>query len=194
MSAFYTSGIAFDQIGPVLRIYRRKGLSKEEVLNYFTSDEYRKLIEEQYDSMEPMTAVEALQFENAEQRMVAMRAVPPEELVKEVKAELVDRQMIRKKQIRWDENLKPYEHELNDVYELYKIPSEALGLPPNRWIKPAIYAVKCNCTTTGRVFYLYVDENAARAGDAIAAIAWTYRFNGVPLTRDQYLNLLYSET
>lgn len=194
MSKFYTSGVAFDQIETVLRIYRRKGLTKAEVLNYFTSEEYRALIETQYDSLEPMTAVEALKFENAEQRMVAMRVVPPEDLVKEVKAELIDRQVVKKKQIRWDENLKPYQNELNDEYELYKIPTEALGLTQNRWVKPAIYAVKCNCTTTGRVFYLYVDENAARAGDAISAIAWTYRYNGVPLTKDQYLNLLYSET
>lgn len=194
MSQFFTSGVAFDSLETVLRIYRRRDLSVEQVLAYFSDETNQQFVKEHYEKLKPITAREALAFANAEQRMAAIRSIPPEEIMQEVNAELVDRQVIQKDQIRWDDNMKPYRHSFKDTYELYKIPTAAFGIRQTNWVKPAIYAVKCNCTSTGRVFYLYVDENAGKAGDAVAAIAWTFRYNGVPLTREQYLNLLYSET
>jgi hypothetical protein len=194
MSKFYTRGVAFDELKPVLQIYRRMERSKEDVLSFFTDEENRKFIETNYEKIQPITAKEALSFANAEQRMVAARSISPGELVEEIGAELINKQTISKKQIRWDQENKPYQHEFEDTYELYKINVEKLAVSTNRWVRPAIYMVKCSCTTTGRVYYLYVHEDAAREGDAITAIAWTYRYNGIPLTKHQYLNLIYTET
>jgi hypothetical protein len=41
---------------------------------------------------------------------------------------------------------------------------------------------------------LYVPQEVGEYRDAIMAIAWTMRFNGVPLKKEQYLNMMYSET
>ncbi len=194
MSKFYTSGVAFDDLHTVLRIYRRAGRTQEEALAFFTAEANREIVRQQYEKLAPITAKEALAFPNAEQRMAAMRVIPADELVQETGAILIDKQTVQKKQVRWTADLRPYEHSYSDTYALYCISTEKLGLATNRWTKPAIYLVKCSCTTTGRVYYLYVHEDAARAKDAIAAIAWTYRYNGVPLTKEQYLNLIYTET
>ena len=99
---------------------------------------------------------------------------------------------IYKKQIRWNADLKPYTHEFEDVYELYKVSSNLLGLEKRLWQN--VYFVKCKCASSDRMYYIYVHPEAAKNHDAIEAIAWTMRWNGIPLTKEQYLHLMYSET
>ncbi|HTF81653.1 MAG TPA: hypothetical protein VL947_08005, partial [Cytophagales bacterium] len=136
---------------------------------------------------------EALALQNAEQRMIALTVFSPDEFISAVNAELLDMQSITKKNIRWDAQLQPYMHVYEDVYSLYKISAFELGLE-NIARTPSIYFVKCRCTSTDKIYYLYVPEAVAASRDAVEAIAWTYRFNGKPLTKSQYLHLIYSET
>lgn len=192
--AFYTQGVAFDNLETVLKIYRKQGRSKEEVLSFFSSSFNRQVIRMGYETIEPLTTAEALRLDNAEQRMLALRCFSAEELVTSLQAQLLDSQTIIKTQVRWDAHLKPHTHTYNDTYELYKIDADALGLERQSWYEPAIYFVKCQCASSDRMYYLYVSEQIAKQQDAIAAIAWTMRFNGQPLTKQQYLNLMYTET
>jgi len=192
--AFYTKGVRFDALDIVLRIYQKQGKSKTEVLSWFSLEDHRKLIEENYESIPPLTITEALRFKNTEQRMVALQCFTTEEVITSLNARQMDVQTITKTQIRWDGQLKPYQHTYKDTYELYKIDAKALGIERHFWREPAIYFVKCQCASSGRLYHLYVSEEIAQQHDAIAAIAWTMRFNGQPLTRQQYLNLMYSET
>ena len=193
---FYTQGVEFEDISTVLRIYRKQAKPLEQVVSFFSQDQNKETVRQVYETLMPITVKEAISLPNSEQRAVALKSFAIEEIVEDLKAILVDKQIIKKQQVRWDENLKPYKHQFEDVYELYKIPSKMLGLEPN-WGDAAsldVYFVKCNCTSTDRQYYLYVPQRVGANQDAIAAIAWTMQFNGQHLNKKQYLNLMYSET
>jgi hypothetical protein len=195
MSLFYTQGIAFDDLNTVLRIYRKQGKPLQEVLSYFELPTNRAIIEQHYEQLAPITVQEAISFANNEQRMVALRSFEVEEVAEALQATLIDEQTINKKQIRWDKDLKPYDYEFKDTYQLYKIPASSLNLESNwRQDDPSVYFVKCQCASTDRQYFLYVPREVGEEKDAITAIAWTMRFNGLPLKKEQYLNLMYSET
>jgi len=81
----------------------------------------------------------------------------------------------------------------NDTYELYKISARELGLDEWRFRQKGIYFVKCTCPSTNHNFYLYVPPEIGEKRDAIAAIAWTIQIDGVPITRQQYINLMYAD-
>lgn len=191
--SYYINRVQFDHLNTVLRIFKVEERTKEEVLTFFSQPENRTFIEEEYDALKPFTVKEAIKLPNVEQRMAALRAFQAEEVVKDLKAKQLDKQIISKKQIRWDENLKPYEFAYDDEYTLYAVDAKTLGLN-NWWRSTELYFVKCNCPSTDRQYYIYVAEEAAQNKDAIEAIAWTMRFNGQPLKKEQYLNLMYSET
>lgn len=190
---YYFRKIKFEKLEVLLRLYKKQGKSLMHVLSLFTQEENRRFIQTQYDELTAMTVGEALALPNAEQRMIALTVFDPEEFIAAINAELLNEQSISKKQIRWNEALQPYEHNYTDTYSLYKISAFELGLE-NIARTPSIYFVKCRCTSTDKIYYLYVPESVAESGDAIEAIAWTYRFDGKPLSKAQYLNLIYSET
>lgn len=190
---YYINRVQFTSIKTVLRIFKAEGKTKEEVLHLFSQPKSRANIEKTYDKLEPFTIKEAIALPNAEQRMAALHAFEVEEIAKNLKAKVLDRQVIHKKQIRWDENLKPFEFEYQDEYILYTIDAKTLGIK-YWWRNSMIYFVKCNCPSTDKEYYIYVAEEAAQNKDAIEAIAWTMRFNGQPLNKQQYLNLMYTET
>jgi hypothetical protein len=193
---FYTQGVEFEDIKTVLRIYLKQGKSLEQVLSLFNQAENKELVAQMYPTLAPITVKEAISLANSEQRAAALKSFVIEEIISNLNATLEDKQVIKKSHIRWDENLKPYEHKFEDTYELYRIPSDMLGLE-SEWGNPDtldVYFVKCNCTSTDRQYYLYIPQNVGVRKDAIAAIAWTMQFNGQHLTKQQYLNLMYSET
>lgn len=192
--AYYINRVRFEDINIVMSIYQQQGRPKAEVLSFFSQPQNREIIEKDYDQTAPIQVKDAIKLANAEQRMVALRSFEPEQVAKELDATLLDSQTIEKKQIRWDKDLKPFEHQYKDTYELYKIEGKTLGINEWWWREPAIYFVKCECPSTDRLYYLYVPEEAANNKDAIEAIAWTMRFNDQPLTKQQYLNLMYTET
>ena len=150
--------------------------------------DFRDFVESMWADIIPVTVQEALSQTNTEDRRNYFDAIGVEKLFKELNPELKDRQVIKKKRTRWDNNNDPYEYEFEDIYELYRMPGEKL-YAADRWgNKPnAVYAVRCWCTTTNREYWLYVNKEAATGSqwgteddsnyDAIRAIAWTVRIN-----------------
>lgn len=190
---YYFKKIKFEKLDVVLRLYKKMNKSLEEVLSQFSNSQNRNFILMNYDDISEMTVSDALALQNAEQRMIALTVFTPEEIVENINAELLDEQKIHKKQLRWKSDLTPYYYEYYDVYALYKISAFELGLE-NIARTPSIYFVKCSCTSTSKVYYLYVPEAVAAQNDAIVAIAWTFRFNNQPLSKEQYLHFIKSET
>lgn len=190
---YYFKKIKFDNIEVLLKLYKKLDRSKADVLALFAQEDNRITVNVRYDEIRPITVNEVLTLPNAEQRMIALTVFSPEEFISQINAELMDEQVVKKNQIRWDDALKPYEYTYEDVYSLYKVSSFELGL---EYISKtaSIYFVKCRCISTGKIYYLYVPETVALQSDAIEAIAWTYRFDNKPLSKQQYLNMIYSET
>ena len=191
MKYYFADGVRFEELTMVLRIFKRQGLSKTQVLDLFSAPENLEEVNASYDSLLPISVKEAIALNNAEQRMVALRSIDLAEIKSEMQAELINSQTITKKQIRWDEQLKPYEREFKDTYELYKIPPKKIGIATSI---SGIYFVRCQCATTDRTYFLYVAPEVGEKKDAIEAIAWTMRIEGKPLNKKQYLSLLYSES
>ena len=150
--------------------------------------DFRDFVESMWKDIIPVTVKEALQQVNAEDRRNYFDAIGVEKLFKQLNPELKDRQVIRKKRTRWDDNNDQYEYEFEDVYELYEMPGDKL-FDKDRWgrILNPVYAVRCWCTTTNREYWLYVPMEAATGVsfigfetpnyDAISAIAWTIRID-----------------
>ncbi|OJJ23190.1 hypothetical protein BKI52_02210 [marine bacterium AO1-C] len=177
-----------------MSIYQRQERSKEEVLSFFSQPTNRTIVAQDYEKVAPIEVADAIKLQNTEQRMVALRSFEPETIVEALDATLLNSQTVEKTQVRWDEQLKPYKHTYKDTYELYKILGSSLGVVNSWTTVPNIYIVKCECPSTQRLYYLYVPEEVAVNKDAIEAVAWTMRFNDQPLTKQQYLNLMYTET
>ncbi len=190
---YYFKKIKFEKLEVVVRLYKKMGKSKAEVFSLFSQEENRLFIQTRFDELSPMTVQDALALQNAEQRMIALTVFTPEEFINNINAELLNEQKIEKKHTRWNENLQPYVYEFVDTYSLYTISAFELGLE-NSARTPSVYFVKCACTSTQKVYYLYVPEDIGKQNDALVAIAWTYRFNNQPLTKEQYLHLMYTET
>ncbi|HEY9044756.1 MAG TPA: hypothetical protein VIN08_02625 [Ohtaekwangia sp.] len=194
---FYFHKIKFDDLELVLKLYKKENRTQEQVLSYFENPVARNYIQQHYASLTPVDVREVLRLPNAEQRMMAMSIIPHEELLKIIKAELIDKQTIHKKQVRWDKQLQPYEYEYDDVYTLYRIAAENFGIRQNNMgftKAPAVYMVKCKCASTDRIYYQYIPEWVGSKNDAIEAIAWTFRIQGTHLTKEQYLHFMYAET
>jgi hypothetical protein len=160
---------------------------KKEIIIHESLQDFGNFIEEMWSSIKPATVEQALARNNAEERRVFFDCIGVVELFKQLEPTLRDRQVIKKKRTKWDDNNDPYQYEFEDVYELYEIDGSKMfekdqwGREPN-----PVFAVRCWCTTTNREYWLYVNSEAATgqrwfsAGDdanydAIRAIAWTIR-------------------
>ena len=166
------------------------------------------------------------------------------------KPQLVNKQTVLKKRMRWDKNNDPYEYVFRDTYSLYRIKiKDLLGdatdyalntfrrMSSFEFDRNYIYAVQCRCTTTAREYWLMLPEASGLTSnnetdrllveankDAISAIAYTIQVpnkhnikriwrqgdiiitqlnneflsNAIgkpePLSKEEYLNLMYSET
>ena len=95
-----------------------------------------------------------------------------EDLFKQMKPKLLDKQEIKKKRKRWDDKNDPYEYNFTDVYELYQIPASKLFTKEqlkntSTWNSQRndAYAVRCWCTTTNREYWIYVPREAALGRD-----------------------------
>jgi hypothetical protein len=151
-------------------------------------------LKDEWNDITPLTFQEILKdLRNVEQRRVAINILGTERLMKEIEPQLVDRQVVTKT-TRWvvDEDTNERVERtylrrcrtIEDVYELYKVELEALGLHNNgNWGNNSLYYVKCKDTSTDREYMLWVDDNGVRRAndlhwrdgqiDAIHAIAWT---------------------
>lgn len=121
------------------------------------------------NNMSPFTVKEALDIQNAEQRMIALKGFTPEEVAQEGGFQLLGEETLTKKQLRWtiDEegNMTEAEVEFTDTYTLYK------GEFDTRAGKSVFGVVKCKDTSTDREYWLYVDITTKRDSNN-ASIDW----------------------
>lgn len=197
---------------------------EEVLLNHWNvPKDIRVLLANNWDDIEPLTVEEAFAEENLERRRIFFDHIGPGNIVKQANAIEVDKQTIPKKHTRWDENDEEYIHEFEDTYTLLKMRANDLFTGTDEQDSVSddwIYTVRCKCSTTDREYFIYVDPNNYDGNDAIAAIASTffinvnnpkaiYRQGDVllvepngepqygryrPLSKDEYLNLIVSET
>lgn len=166
---------------------------QKEVIVHESLKDFDLFVQECWDTIKPVTVEEALQVANTEERRTYFDAIGIEKLFKGLEPELLDKQVLKKKRQRWDDEFNEYTHEFEDVYELYVIDGEKMFTKQNeRSTAIPIYAVRCWCTTTNREYWLYVPREAALGNswwnrdsedsnaDAIRAIAWTVRID-VPI-------------
>jgi hypothetical protein len=209
----------------------------KEVITHEGMYPFRDFVHEMWENIEPVTVQEALAVQNTEERRTYFDCIGVEKLFKELQPTLRDKQVIKKKRTRWDDNNDQYQYEFEDVYELYELDGTKL-YETDRWGRAPqpVFAVRCWCTTTNREYWIYVNEEAATGRrqffwpdqnkpmvyDAIRAIAWTIRLDvshperiyrqgdiivakisraetessvqPYHLSKEQYLNLMYSET
>lgn len=194
-TTIYFRKVQFDNLDVVLKMFRREQRSLSEVLSFFETPAILDDIRSRYESLPDLTMQEALQQANATQRMLVMSMIDPGKLIEELNAKLLDRQVCKKTQTRWNEDLQPYTRVFDDVYELYRIAPEKLGIATrNGGALPMVYVVKCKCASTDRIYYQYVPNTIGQLNDAVAAIAWTFKLKDTHLSKQQYLDYLYSET
>ena len=147
-------------------------------------NDFNEFVKSVWEEINPISVEDAFKMDNTEDRRVYFDAIGIERLFKSLDPKLLDRQVIKKTRVRWDDEYTEKEHVFEDVYELYEIESSKLfKKSPDRWRQMEdIYAVRCWCTTTNREYWLYVTRLAALGNwgdegkpDAIRAIAWTIR-------------------
>jgi hypothetical protein len=163
---------------------------QKEVITHESLKDFDEFVSSMWPLIEPVTVQDALILDNAEERRTYFDAIGIEKLFKGLDPKLLDKQTIKKKRTRWDDEFNEYTHEFEDIYELYEIDGKKL-YDKDRWGNDPqpIFAVRCWCTTTNREYWLYVPREAALGNsrwnrdsednkpDAIRAIAWTVRID-----------------
>jgi hypothetical protein len=163
---------------------------EKEVITHESLGDFNEFVSDCWNKIIPVTVEEALKITNTEERRVYFDAIGIEKLFKSLDPKLLDKQTIKKKRVRWDDELNEYDYDFEDVYELYEIEGEKLFTKQNEWSRlDPVFAVRCWCTTTNREYWLYVPREAALGNtwwnrdedgatpDAIRAIAWTVRID-----------------
>ncbi len=195
---YYVNRVAFSDLRTVLALFKANGKSLEEVLGLFSDPANRERARELFPEVEAARLVHAMRLRNIEQRMAALAMIDAKRLLHGLDAESVDRQTVFKTQTRWNSNGEARSVRYKDVYELFRIEGarffEGIDWAVQHGVGEDVYCVRCECPSTQRVYFLYVPREVGEAGDAIAAVAWTMQFEGRPLTKDEYLNLMYTET
>ena len=135
---------------------------------------------------------------NSEQLMRVLSFLDPEEIVKSVNAKLINEETLSKTQVKTlikeefskndmtkelsDDMFETKEITYDDHYALYQIEGKTLHIDEDA------YVVGCKCTTTGKNYFLFVEEQFA--SDAITAIASTMRNDkGERMSRTEYLKI-----
>jgi hypothetical protein len=157
---------------------------KRRVITHASLHDFGKMVEEAWDSIEPLDTQTAFQEKNLERRRVFFRCIGVRALFRNLQPLLLDRQVLKLQNNRWDEENQHYVDAIEDVYELYKIDGKHI-LPPEdgsrlhtwRREQSTVFAVRCWCTTTKREYWIYVPRNVAEKNDALEAIAWTVQLN-----------------
>lgn len=233
---YTVSGVSRFTLTEALQLWKAKYPEfidfEKDVITNPALKEFGEFVQEMWNTISPVTVKNALSEENTERRRVFFDCIGTRTLFTELEPKLLDRQVINKTRIGWNDDNDPLRKEFEDVYELYQIDGSKMfdkdrfGQEPN-----PVYAVRCWCTTTNREYWLYVPMEAATGQrwlssgnlpvhDAIRAIAWTIRIDiknpeviyrqgdiivvKMPenpetcserhITKEEYLNLMYSES
>jgi hypothetical protein len=151
-----------------------------------------------WDDIVPISFKEITKiFANIEERRVAINCLGLNNLVKQIKPELLNRQTIEKTTAWVNDDGTLETREFVDTYELYQVEAKKLGVESkNSWQKGSNYFhyIKCKDTSTDREYLLWVDApsvyrtnsgegwtssemNYGLEINAIQAIAWTIQTN-----------------
>lgn len=172
----------------------------------------------------PFEIEDIFKLEFTEHKRFVYNVFGIERIFKSLPFKLIGKETIHKKRTKWDKELKPYNHEFDDTYELYSLPLTAMFPELKDSARgrqnEIIYCVKMICTTTAKEHMIWVPREVAEKKDPIAAIAWTIQRNitnpkrifrqgdiiifehsedskpcaPTPLTRKEYETLIVAET
>jgi hypothetical protein len=191
-ATYYVSGLSGFTLSEALQFWKTKFETikhfKRDVITHPGLHELDDFVSEMWESILPLTVQDALTESNTERRRVMFDCIGVVKLFQQLEPELLDKQVLSKKRTRWDQENKPWKHQFDDVYELYRIEGTKLFNPlDDRQKANDVYAVRCWCTTTNREYWIYVPEEIAMGKprwssveanpDAIRAIAWTIRID-----------------
>jgi hypothetical protein len=184
---------------------------REEVRTYMTS------LLEKYKVSEPFTYKEAFEIEDDRFKAMVFSSINIEDMLNNlgktrIKADGIP---VKRKQFDREGNLTGYK-EYDNIYETYAVDGTELG------IREPLYVVKCWCTSTNNEHWLWIESQYK--DDPLTAIASTFRIhenliphitelkrqgdiilveldeditplgNIIPLTKEQYFDLLTCET
>lgn len=196
---YYVSGFGGFTLSEAMQLWKTKYRDDirdfyKEVCNHPSMDELKDYVTEMWDTIQEVDATKAFQVQNVEKRRAFFDAIGVERLMKTIEPTLLDRKVIKKKRIGWDDDNKEVEREFEDVYELYLVPKEKLyaGIE-DRWFpgNEDAHVVRCWCTTTNREYWIFTDpriynryqmnevtgQYEKQPHNAITSIAWTIRIN-----------------
>jgi hypothetical protein len=170
-----------------------------------------------YDAANPYTLKEAFQIESLGFRRMVFGSIDISEMIRNLGAtriQVAGKKVIRKQYDSLGNNKSDKTYDV--IFETYVVNGALLG------IERDLYAVKCWCTTTHKENWLWIEKKYK--DDPLAAIASTFRFHEnvipyikelkrqgdvmlvemkkevrpegeiIPLTADQYFNLLTAES
>lgn len=155
----------------------RYGKYEDFIRNNKTVPSLAGQLKDLWDDIRPLTAQEAFKESNQEKKRVLFSCIGPKRLFEEIKPTLIDRQILQKKNNRWNEKSKPYIDDIEDIYELYEVDEKSLF--PEKYMddddlikshNEKYRVVRCWCTSTKREYWIWVDSHI---NDAIEAICWT---------------------
>ena len=221
---YETGGFSNCTKNEAIRYLRGVYSSKDKFLSDFISDMEHPLLEDlkdffiqSFDDATPFTYEEAFALVNREFQSLVFCTIDITEMVENLgKTQIkVDGIPVKRKQFAPDGEFVGYK-EYDNIYETYEVSGEKLGVEEN------LYVVKCWCTSTNKEHWLWIEE--AYKDEPLDAIASTFRIHKnviphikelkrqgdimivemkeevtpegevVPLTKEQYFNLLTTET
>lgn len=143
-------------------------------------DELGDYVLQMWDSIEDITAADAFALKHIEIRRLYFKAIGVAEMFSELEPELVDKKLLDKIGVSWDEKDNSVSSPIADMYELYKIEGSKLFPEEShswRQQNATVYAVRCWCSTTLREYWIYVPRHIGEKRDALEAIGWTVQLN-----------------
>jgi len=153
-------------------------------------NDFFDVIREAWAEAPALTTEQAFTAPNIEHRRVIFNVIGVDNLMATLKPELVDSKTITRENLVFDSEGKSKTELLLDTYELYKIDGDRLFEGTgnaDRWQRDrSVYAVKCKDASTDREYWIYVHADAAKDGDALEAIAWTYQMKSLVYTNSIY--------
>lgn len=174
-------GVEFPSLKLALRTAKTADEEPIQFLSDFLMGEQIPAMVEYYKSLEPITAKEALDMDNAECRRVMLAALPPDAIYDELGGETIDTQVVKKtlQRVVINEDNKVVEepYEIEDEYKLVKV--KYTHETNNSWnpkVDLDMYIIMCKDTSTDRRYALYTKEQK----DVIKAIANTMMIPDIP--------------
>jgi hypothetical protein len=172
-------GVSLDE---ALRLWKTAYSSFNEFLKnviiYESLEEFGDYVSTVWSDIKPIEVSEAFEQISTEKRRLYFDIIGVDKIFESVNPDLLNMASIALNNRRWDADGKEYLQTGIDTYKLYKIDGYKLfGSTISEWQREnsAVYAVNCNCTSTGRSYWLYVPREVGIKESALEAIAWTCR-------------------